>query len=587
MKKRLYMVHAQARYGTNTYIPLTSGCLWAYARTFPEITDAYEMVDFLYLKESIDKTVAKLDAPDIVALSVYIWNADWNKQFAHAVKERWPKCTILVGGVQIQDENPVALKECPDFDFAIYGEGEGAFADFLRAHHNGLYVTVGSLIWRDADGAIAVNPRRAFTDLAELRSPYLDGVFDELWKREPRWQILQETSRGCPYACTFCAWGQAALTDLRLFPEERVLAEFEWFGQRGADYLDDCDANFGIVKRDVALARALVATKEKYGYPKKFRAAFAKNSNETIWEIANVLHGAGMLKAVTLAMQSMDDGVLVNIKRKNIKVNKFGDLIQRYAEAGIPTYTELIMGLPGETLDSYLSGIEKNLDAGMHSGIFMYYNLVLNNTEQNTPEYVAAHGIKSLTLPAMLTHGTPDSSVIREKQTIVVETSVMPHEEWKHAWLFSKLIEVFHAQGLLQRTAISCHEHGMRYVDFYEGLYEWLIENPNTVAAREVANLEALLNDALAGGSWDCVDPRFGSISWPPEEFAFARIGCEMERFYDELTPFFETLPDGAAMLVAQRGELVRPVPGKEEEWAREVVWYNRKGTGTKKRAVQ
>jgi radical SAM superfamily enzyme YgiQ (UPF0313 family) len=599
-KKRLYLVHAQGRYGENTYIPLSVGCLWAYARTFPEITAAYEMVDFLYLKEPIERAVARLEAPDVVGLAHYIWNAEWNKAFARAVKERWPSCTIIVGGVQVPDESPRILEENPQFDFAIYGEGEGAFADFLREHikHTGWvrtgndgfgyervvnYTSIGSLIWRSQFDGIVINPRHAFVPLEELRSPYLDGVFDSLWSREPRWQVLQEFDRGCPYLCSMCAWGQAALNDIRLFPEERIRAEIEWFGQHGVDYLDQADANYGIVKRDVELTKFLVETKRKYGYPKTFRTSFAKNSNETIYNIATMLHEANMLKSVTLAMQSMESDVLVNIKRKNIKFDKFGDLIKRYEDAGIPTYTELILGLAGESFDTFLNGIERCLEAGQHRGLFCYLNISLPNTEQADPKYVEAHGLKTRSMLAMLTHGTPNDSVPREKQDIVVATTAMPHDDWKKAWLISKTIEIFHAQGgLLRDVAIMLHnEHQLRYVDFYMALLYWCLQNPHTVAGQEIYNLRNLLDNVLDGDLWDCIDPRLGDISWPPEEFAYAHILLEADKFYSEVENFLLkwSIPDHMRALSG-------PLLGEDTvTWARDHVWYGRKGTG-KRRAT-
>lgn len=588
MKKRLYMVHAQGRYGSNTYIPLTSGVLWAYARTFPEIDAAYEMVDFLYLKEAIDVAVARLDAPDLIGLSHYLWNAEWNKAFAQAVKAKFPNCVIIVGGVQVPDESPRILEEHPYFDFAIYGEGEGAFADFLRAHLGSditTYVGVGSLIYR-THNSLVVNSRHAFVDLAELRSPYLDGVFDKLWEREPRWQILIEYDRGCPYLCSMCAWGQAAMNELRLFPEERIRAELEWFGQHKVDYVDQADANYGIVKRDIALTDALVAVKAKYGFPKTFRTSFAKNSNEAIWTIANKLHDAQMLKSVTLALQSMDDNVLVNIQRKNIKFDKFGDLVRRYEEVGIPTYTELILGLAGESIDTFLDGMERCLEAGQHSGLFVYLNISLENTEQRDPKYVAAHGLRALPMKAMLTHGTPDDSVPREMQDIVIETASMPHADWKTAYLHSKVVEIFHAQGLLQDVAIACHKRGMKYRDFYSQLTDWLRAHPDTVAGREFYALERLLNHVLAGGLWDCVDERLGDISWPPEEFAFARICLEKDTFYDEVEMFLVTLPLDIETIVKQR-EVIAPVWEDTIKWSQEVVWYSRKGSSVKMRTAR
>ena len=385
----------------------------------------------------------------------------------------------------------------------------------------------------------------------------------------------------------FCEWGSSALTKVRPFPEERVYAEIEWLGKNKCPYADCCDANTGILKvRDKAIVQKLVETKAQYGYPQTFRTSFAKNSNEVVWDIANVLHKAGMLKAVTLAMQSMDKDVLKVIKRKNIPFDNFIDLVKRYDDAGIPTYTELIMGLPGETLETYLNGIEQCLEAGQHAGLFCYLNCMLPNTEQAKPAYRNLHGLRTVDMQAMLSHGTPDSSEIRERQETIIETKAMPHSDWRRAYLFSKVVEVFHVQGLLQKTAIVCHDKwGMKYRDFYFRLMWWLETYPTTIAGQEYKGIQTVLDRALSGGSWDCVDPLLGDISWPPEEFAFAHICCQLERFYDEIWDFYTHLLENIEIVVLwadQRQELVGPEPGKEMEWARTVIWYGRKGLGKK-----
>ncbi len=209
MKRRLYIAAVNTRYGRNVFLPLTAGLLWSYARQFPEITNAYALAGILYLKEPIADALARLDRPDVLALSSYIWSHEWNRAFARAVKEKWPECTTIVGGIQVPDESPRILEENPQFDFAIYGEGEGAFADFLKIHASAdrNYNNVGSLIWVGAecsDGPLVhVNPRRVETPIDTIPSPYLEGVFDDIVKegkqRGYTWNLLQETNRGCPY----------------------------------------------------------------------------------------------------------------------------------------------------------------------------------------------------------------------------------------------------------------------------------------------------------------------------------------------------------------------------------------------------
>ena len=580
MKRRLYLAAVNNRYGQNVFLPYAAGLLWCYARRRSDVSSSYELCGTLFLKEPTERAADRLQQPEVVAFSSYIWNHEWNRALAREVKRRWPACVTVVGGIQVEAESPRALEEEPAFDFAIYGEGEGAFAEFLVAHLRGAYETVGSLVWRDG-ATIRVNPRRAEVPIDDIPSPYLDGFFDELLS-DRRWsfQALQETNRGCPYACSFCAWGESSLSKLRQFPAHRVVEEFDWMAQHQIEFLYNCDANWGILKRDLDLTRSLVDVKERFGYPKTFRAAFAKNSNDTVFDISRRLNAAGMLKATTLALQSMDDDVLQLIRRKNIKYERLSQLSRKYEEAGIATYTELILGLPGESLDQFREGIDAVLESGQHTGLSIYLCMLLPNTEMATPAYRAQHGIRSAAMKALLYHGTPEPGVVEEIQETVIATKAMPEADLRFAFLYGCLVQALHGFGLTQHLARSLRkEHGIPYREFYNGLARWLRGRPSTVLGRASARVLRAWDGAVEGRSWDTIDPRFGTIMWPPEELLFLLVACEADAFYEELLLDF-IHPAAEPALTEQRRRFIPPVPGHEEEYAREAVWFGRKGRG-------
>ena len=599
MKQRLYMAAVNQRYGHNVFLPYAAGLMWGYARQFSEIAEAYELCGMLYLKEPIEKALTRLDRPDVLALSSYIWNHEWNKALARAVKQRWPSCVTLVGGVQVPDESPAALQECEAFDFAIYGEGEGAFADFLRTRRD-VYPycssvlwqpRVGSLIWRDPFSGIHLNPRHTETMIESIPSPYLDGLFDDIAQQpDLSFQALQETNRGCPYACSFCAWGAASLSKLRQFSEGRILDEYEWMAKHKIEFLYNCDANYGILKRDIDLTEALVAVRRKTGYPQKFRAAFAKNSNDVVFDISKKLHDAGMLKATTIALQSMKDDTLVSIQRKNIKYDKLAELSRQYEDAGIATYAELIVGLPGETFDSFVTGIDHLIDAGQHDGISIYLCMLLPNTEMATPAYRQMHGIESVRMKALLYHGLPEPGVVEEIQDTVIATATMPQEDLKRAVFYGWVVQALHSFGLTQHLARKLRAHGFikRYSEFYLALIDWWQEQRLEVGGIALWAASETWAQAVDGRSWPTIDNRFGDVMWPPEELLFLEIACASEQFYDEMLGFldvtFDFAPIPAQLLREQRELFIPPERGKEAEYARDAVWYGRKGPGRKLR---
>lgn len=595
MKKRLYIAAANNRYGQNVFLPYAAGLMWAYARQFPEITDAYELghgpgTGLLFLKEPVERAADRLESPDVLALSSYIWNHQWNKALAREVKRRWPNCTILVGGVQVPDASPRILEENPEFDFAIYGEGEGAFADFLKALDRWdtaewgweqSFDSVGSLVWWRDKFKIIVNPRRAEVPIEDIPSPYLEGLFDDLVQLPFKFQALQESNRGCPYQCSFCAWGVSSLSKVRQFPTDRIVAEYEWMAAHKVEFLYNCDANYGLLKRDIDLTESLVKTKADRGYPKRFRAAFAKNSNDVVFQISKTLSDADMLKATTLALQSMKEETLGLIKRKNIRYERLAELSARYEAEGIATYAEIIVGLPGETLQSFIEGLDTLLDAGQHDSVTIYLCMILDNTEMAHPEYRRAHGIESVPMRALLYHGTPEPDVVEEVQETVVATAAMPSADLERAVLYGWLLQALHSFGLTQVIARRLRERGTRYSALYLALLDRALERPETLLGREVARSREVFRAAARGEPWDTVDPRFGDVMWPPEELLFLRLACDSERFYGELP---ELVGGERDLVENQRRVFIPPEPGREREYAREAVWFGRKGPGRRLR---
>ena len=98
--------------------------------------------------------------------------------------------------------------------------------------------------------------------------PYLAGYLDEFLAAGM--VPLFETNRGCPFQCTFCAWGSASKDLVRRIDLDQALAEIAYVGERSdsANWIV-CDANFGILPRDIELAKAIRAVRDARGAPKK------------------------------------------------------------------------------------------------------------------------------------------------------------------------------------------------------------------------------------------------------------------------------------------------------------------------------
>ncbi len=142
---------------------------------------------------------------------------------------------------------------------------------------------------------------------------------------------------------------------VKKFNLERVYDELEWIGKNQCDFVSLTDANFGIFpERDSMIADKLIAVQKEYNNPKAYTIAWAKNQKREVVEIVRkLIYEGGSKMGLNLSVQSMDDNVLEIIKRTNLEMNKITEVFEMCEEYNIPLYTELILGLPGETLETW------------------------------------------------------------------------------------------------------------------------------------------------------------------------------------------------------------------------------------------
>ena len=154
-----------------------------------------------------------------------------------------------------------------------------------------------------------------YYSINQFSSPYLNGMLDE-FLADPQLSPLLESNRGCPYSCTFCAWGVGSGNKLIKKDFHRFLSEIWYVAERTKnDVWFLADGNFGILKEDVEIAKNFRDLKKKFGYPKAVIYNTAKNNPERVFEVADIL---GDLAPVNIAVQAFDKEVLKNIKRKNL-----------------------------------------------------------------------------------------------------------------------------------------------------------------------------------------------------------------------------------------------------------------------------
>ena len=199
-------------------------------------------------------------------------------------------------------------------------------------------------------------------DLDEIPSPYLTGILDNFF--DGKLTPFIETNRGCPFTCSFCHTGSDYFHKLNKFSGDRVKEEIDYIAKKasklGITNLHMADVNFGMYPQDRTTCEFLMESKKKYGWPLQVMATTGKNSKARVIEITKVL---GEMFSINMSMQSMDEQVLRNIKRSNIKLDHMIDVNNHLIDLGRSTKAELIIGLPGETKKTFIDGLNNVLNS--------------------------------------------------------------------------------------------------------------------------------------------------------------------------------------------------------------------------------
>jgi hypothetical protein len=156
-----------------------------------------------------------------------------------------------------------------------------------------------------------------------------------------------------------------------------------------------------------------------------------------------------MKKGITISYQSTDPQVQKNIKRDNIKLSVARELHRRFNENDVPVYTELILGLPGETTQSWRNGIDEILSSGLKNQLFIYLCQVYPNTDLADRDYQKSFGIITKKIDLNEIHGNVrHNDWVSEIEEIVIATDSMPHEGWRRRVMISWVTMMIHSLKL-------------------------------------------------------------------------------------------------------------------------------------------
>lgn len=531
------------------WIPYSVGSLWAYCNAIPQIHDHFVLRDILFSRVPLLAALERIDQPDVVGFSTYVWNEKYNLALAKAIKGQWPNALIVLGGPQVPNHSDGFFERYPFVDLLVHSEGEHIFANVLleRLKVTPQYTSIKGCSVNVEGRTVKTAPASRIRDLGALPSPYITGVFDSLLASTPNaeWNAVIETNRGCPYRCTFCDWGTLTYSKVTRFTLDRVFTEVEWLARNQISYVLPADANFGIFhERDDLIVDAFIAQKRAYGFPTSVGMNFAKNSNMHIVGMAERLHQARLLKALTVSTQSMSAAVLAAIERKNMRINDMSQILEECNRRDVPTYTELILGLPRETYTSWKEGLCTALECGQHNQLESWLLELLPNAPLSEPKVLHEFGVKSAKLRNYcFVFDQQERDEVPEEIDIVYETNSMPFADFQKALGFSMIIYNLHAYGwtqclsrLLRATAT------IGYLEFYTKLEAWIEGHPDTLLFSEYSRTVNAFRQMVETGDY-IVDRYLGSVNVGSVPLGLRSQGyfhLQSERTHREIESFIE-----------------------------------------------
>ena len=446
------------------YLPYSVAVLWSYVNSFA--TNQFKLNKMVFRRESIEQTAVELAKDTLVGFSCYMWNRNYNIKLAERIKQLNPSVVIVFGGPEMEIEKIDFFERYPFIDAHVLQEGEITFKAILDNISD--LSKVSGIIYNDNGKTKTAGVVNRIMNLDELPSPHLDGTYKSIIESYPDLKFITtlESNRGCPYACTFCDWGSLTYNKVRKFSLDRIFKEIEWiFQQPQVVGIDQADANFGIfVDRDSAIVDKFIEEKNKTRRDISFQTNFAKNQNVTVVEMVKKLADqSGVIKHHIVALQTLNDAVLDKIKRKNLAVNKIKEVFSICSQNELNLITELILGLPDDTLEEFKETFYKLYEISPDIGVNIYRLLGLNNSEL----YLTNQGgVEWRTIKSFVPNTVDD---VEETFQWVYSTDTMTNDDMLEALVFASWISAMHSQGFTNIVSYYAAQKQVSYKEFYEG----------------------------------------------------------------------------------------------------------------------
>jgi len=339
-----------------------------------------EIVQF-YLDKDVNAMVEELKGKnaDVFGFTCYVWNFHQTLEVSKRLKEEYPDITIIYGGPEASGMAERILRLYDFVDYVVKRDGELAFQEFLLQRvYNTPIADLCNLYYRDGDEIkytvrqnqqVEINDIPLPHELEDYRK-YLDDS-DEMIKA----QI--ETLRDCPFACTYCNWGNLG-KPLRYFDIERLKEGFRYLFNHPkvkSIYITDSNPFLRLKRAKELVPFLLKENHRKLPISYELNPEFI-NDDELLVELAkldNEEFAFGLQTAVPKVQKLIKRSFNPNRYKKNISI------LRKY-KPNCRMWFSLIIGLPGDTIETFSYSVNFALELQPH-GLYFHELVVIPGSE--------------------------------------------------------------------------------------------------------------------------------------------------------------------------------------------------------------
>ena len=306
---------------------------------------------------------------DVYGFSCYIWNIERVLSVAKDLKVVKPNSKIILGGPEVSFENEDFLKEHSYIDAIIKGEGEYGTLELLKSG--------------DIKGIVSSYEK---VSLDELPFPYDDKDLKECVKGEKL--IYYETSRGCPFSCSYCL--SSVTEGVRYLSMERIKIDIERMVKAGVSTIKFVDRTFNA---DINRAMEIWSFCASIGGETKFHFEIGADliTKEALSLLKTVPKDAFMFE---IGVQSTNLKTLKEVSRKT-DLEKLKENVKALREENnIHLHLDLIAGLPYENYESFKNSFNEVISLKPHALQLGFLKLLKgSNLRRRAEEFSYAYSV--------------------------------------------------------------------------------------------------------------------------------------------------------------------------------------------------